>query len=236
MSETKFRCFRCGYENGDLHAFKKHMERRRECKPKESDITIAEVKKQYQQYLDKNETTKEDDSNINNGAMSSITNSIGDAEVTKRSETPEKKRKLRKLRIFGNENLDYFSKSDIIGYVNDPLKGIQEIIKSIYFHKDHTENHTVRMIEGDGTFVEIHTEDGWTRARTKRVFTKLVYRAGDILEYNVPKKHWTNEFKNFIESMGEFDNEELLALIIEEVGDTVLNCMKDLVELETSTT
>jgi hypothetical protein len=56
----------------------------------------------------------------------------------------------------------------------------------------------------------------------------MIYRASDILEYNIPKKHWTNEFRNFIEGMGELDNDELLSLIIEETGDTVVKSMQNI--------
>jgi uncharacterized C2H2 Zn-finger protein len=242
MSETLFKCYRCGYMHNSLNSFKLHLERKRECKPKESEIRLSEVKKQYQDYLEKKEkkhddTFKVQESQLAAGSSIGATTSLrrmstGSEVETKRSVTPEKRRKTKKLRIFGNENLDYISKSDIIAYVNDPLKGIQEIIKLIYFHKDHPENHTVRLIEGDEHAVEVNTEDGWTKAKIKRVFTKMLYKAADILEYNVPKKYFSTEFRNFIESMGDFDNEELEILIIEELGDNVLKCMKELAEQE----
>lgn len=219
MSETIFKCHRCGYENGSLRLFKQHLERIRECKPKESDIPLQEVKKQYQELLEKKE-------------KSSTTTASSSSKTCDRTDTPERKRKSKRtLRIFGNENLDYLSKATIIKYINDPLKGIQDIIKLIYFDKEHGENHTVKWItttDDVKSQVEIYTEDGWTRARTKRVFTKMIYRASDILEYNIPKKHWTNEFRNFIEGMGELDNDELLSLIIEETGDTVVKSMQNI--------
>lgn len=185
----------------------------------------------------KKDTNAVEESSVNEsngiGATTSLRRMSTGTEVeTKRSVTPEKRRKMKKLRIFGNENLDYISKSDIIAYVNDPLKGIQEIIKLIYFHKDHSENHTVRLIENDNNAVEIHIEDGWTKARMKKVFTKLLFKASDILEYGIPKKYFSPEFRNFIESMGEFDNDDLITLITDEVFDTVQNCMKELAEQE----
>lgn len=242
MTETLFKCYRCGYQQGSFRLFQQHLERKRECKPTESDMTLSQVKKQYQDYLEKkgkkiDDTCKVQESKPATGSSNNATTSLrrmstGSDIETKRSVTPEKRRKIKKLRIFGNESLDYISKSDIIAYVNDPLKGIQDIIKMIYFHKDHPENHTVRLIDGDEHAVEIHTEDGWTKARMKRVFTKLVYKAADLQEYNIGKKYWTTEYKNFIESMGEFDNDDLITLITDEVFDTVQNCMKELAEQE----
>lgn len=205
MSETIFKCSRCGYKNDNLTLFKQHLTKRKtECRPKESDISIEDVKKQYKDILGKDKEPKE------------------------KKERKERKRKLR-VRNFGNENLDYFTKPGIIPHVKDPLKGIQDIIRDIYFHKEHEENHTVRTIDSNTEQIEIYTEDGWLKTKNvKRVFTKMIYKASDIMEYNIPKKHWTDEFRNFIEGMNDLDNDELLALIIEEVGDTVLSCCKEL--------
>ena len=139
----------------------------------------------------------------------------------------EKHSEKKRRRTFGQENLDYIEKTHLIEYVGDPLSGIQEIIQEIYFNKGREENHTVRMINGDTSCVEIYTEDGWMKANQKKVFSKMIYRASDIMEYNIPKKHWNSEFKHFIEGMGELDNEELLVLILEEVENTVLNAEKE---------
>lgn len=199
MSETIFKCSRCGYESPNLTLFKLHLTKRKtECQPKESDMSVEDVRNQYKDILEK-------------------------------LQRKERKEKKKKLRIFGNENLDYFTKSGIISYVQDPLKGIQDIIRDIYFHKDHEENHTIRTIDSNADNIEIFTEDGWLRIKNvKRVFTKMIYKASDIMEYNIPKKCWTDEFRNFIEGMGDLDNDDLLSLIIEETGDNVINACKEL--------
>jgi len=203
MAETIFKCSRCGYENNSLRGFKQHLERKRECKPKESDIPLSDVKLQYQ----------------------------GIFQNRVESPSAEKKRK-KKHRFFGHENLDYISKPNIVQHVSNPLKGIQDIIKDVYFNKDHEENNTIRTIDGDDDNVEVFTEDGWIKAVQKKVFTKMIYRASDIMEYNVAKKHWNAEFSNFIDSMGEMDNDELLVLILEEVGNTVVNAEKELYKIQ----
>jgi hypothetical protein len=202
MSETIFKCSRCGYDSPNLTLFKQHLTKRKtECQPKESNMSIEDVRKQYKDILEKRE----------------------------RREKKDRKERKKKLRNFGNENLDYFTKSGIIQYVQDPLKGIQEIIRDIYFHKDHEENHVVRTIDDNADNIEIFTEDGWLRIKNvKRVFTKMIYKASDIMEYNIPKKNWTDEFHNFIEGMGDLSNDELLDLIIEETTDNVVNACKEL--------
>jgi hypothetical protein len=61
----------------------------------------------------------------------------------------------------------------------------------------------------------------------------MIYRAQAILEYNVPKKIWTNEFKKFLNSMEEMDNDDLLELIREEIDDTIIIAEKELSKNET---
>lgn len=196
-----FKCFRCGYEHDVLNLFKKHLERKTECKPKQSDISLMDVKQKYYKEWQ---------------AISS-------------TESPKTRRKRKvKLRQFGDEVRDYLKKEMLNEYILDPLKGIQSIIKDIYFNNDHEENHTIRTHPTEGNSVEIYMNDSWTRANKQKTYDKMIYRAADILENNTTKKNWTSEFKNFIGGMGEIDNDELLQHIREEVEDTVCNAEREM--------
>lgn len=202
---TSFRCSRCGYEHESLPVFKKHLERKTECKAKASDISFMDVKQQFKSLIDQQQT---------------------------RSESPtsqEKKKKKKKLRDFGDEFREYIRRDILEEYINDPLKGIQFIIKEIYFNEAHEENHTLRPMASEMT-VEVHLNERWVRVDKTKTYDKLIYRAVDILENNTLKKHWTPEFKNFIKSMGEIDCDELLFLIREEVEETILNAEKEWVK------
>jgi hypothetical protein len=44
-----------------------------------------------------------------------------------------------------------------------------------------------------------------------------------IMDSNIPKKYWTDEFKNFIKSMDNIDNDDILDLIREELDNTIIN-------------
>lgn len=204
MSNTVFRCSRCGYENEALYAFKKHLARKTECKPKISDIKFEEVKQQYQHLLT--------------------------IPMERKPESPnaaeKRKRKRRKTRSFGDENMNYIKRETLQEFVSDPLKGIQEIITMVYFNPDREENYTVRSIENEPGVIEVHIDDAWVRKSKRYIFDKMIYLATAIMEYNVAKKNWTPEFTNFITDMGELDNDNMLELIREEVDDTVTNAEK----------
>lgn len=232
---TIFKCSRCGYENDSLILFKSHLKRKTECKPKLSNISFEEVKRQYEHLLKKQKQDKVDkhvehhaeqpvEQHVDiNKPLDAVANVADDPMYQAEEITHEPKRKRRKpLRSFGDEQKDFIKKESLLEHISDPLKGIQMVIKDIYFNKDHEENHTIKLLSDHKDVVEIHLDEGWVRKNKKRVFDKMIYLASDILEYNIPKKHWTGEFKNFIYSMGEVDNEDLLALIREELEDTII--------------
>ena len=188
-----FKCARCGYESETFNVFKKHLEKKVDCDPDESDISMMDVKEQFKELLETR---------------------------AKRTESPKKKRK--KLRAFGNECRDHIRRDSILDFKNDPLLGIQSIIIDIYFNDDHEENHTIRLCDAKN-MVEIHNEDDkWVRVEKTKIYDKMIYRATNILEENIYKKHWTNEFRNFITSMNEFDNDAILELIRDEVDNTII--------------
>lgn len=189
------KCARCGYESEAFHVFKKHLETKVDCEPEKSNISMAEVKEQFKELLD---------------------------AYAKRTESPKKEKKKKRLRAFGDECRDYIKRDAILDFKNDPLLGIQSIIIDIYFNDEHEENHTVRLCDAE-KMVEIHNEDDkWVRVEKKKTFDKMIYRAANILENNIFKKHWTPEFRNFITSMNEFDNDTILEVIREEVDNTII--------------
>jgi hypothetical protein len=255
--ETVFKCSRCGYENASLYLFKKHFQRKTECKPKLSNIPLVEVKEQFLKIFEKKtispsilpEITKvpevaedvediEDIEDVDDIEDSKINKVIEEPEIgilipTTRSPSPtspERKKRRKKLRNFGDECREYIKKENLKDYIQDPLKGIQDIIKMIYFNEEHPENHVVRSVINEPSYIQIHREDTWLKRPKKYIYDKMIYFAYGIMEYNINKKSWTDEFKNFIVSMGEMDNDDLLELIRDEVDETVCNSEKQLAE------
>lgn len=139
-----------------------------------------------------------------------------------RPSSPSRRRRRKKLRPFGAEKRDHIKRDMLKDCVADPLRGVQTIIRMIYCNNDYDENKNIRLIKDDENNVEVYMGDTWSRKSKRQVFDKLIYMACDILEYNVPKKYWTTEFTNFVNGMGEMDNDDLLELIREEVDTTFL--------------
>lgn len=136
--------------------------------------------------------------------------------------------KKKRVTNFGSENRDAIKRETLKQYVEDPLKGIQNIIKDIYFNREFEGNHTVRLVADDDNYVEIHLNDTWIKRDKCYIYDKMIYLAQTILEFNIPKKQWTDEFNKFVNSMEEMDNEDLLELIREEIDDTIITAEKEL--------
>lgn len=230
MSSTVFKCSRCGYQSEILYLFKRHLGRKHECKPKESDISLMDVKQQFEMQMSThnqmNGSPPSDADAEKSFTHQTIIGPLCDGETSKRSQsptTPERRKKKKKLRCFGQESRDHLKRESLNEFIHDPLKGIQAVIRDIYFNKDHEENHTIRSIRGEYDSLEIHQNDVWVKADKTKLYDMMIYRATDILENSTLKKNWTEEFRNFIEGMGEMDNECLLVLIREETDDTIMH-------------
>lgn len=145
-----------------------------------------------------------------------------------------KKRIMQKITIrnFGKENIEFIKKDVLKTYVQDPLRGLQDIIRMIYFNKYHEENRTIRTITSNEDeakiMVEIYVDEGWHKKEKTKIYDRIIYKVAAIMEDNIFKKDRTPEFQKFINSMNEMDNDDLLELIREEVDDTIISAENDL--------
>lgn len=192
LDKTVFTCSRCGYQTDKIFMFKVHLSRKTVCKPRLSDISFDAIKQEYAFLL--------------------------------RPGSPGKKtyRRRKRMRSFGDEKRDHIKRDMLKDCVRDPLSGVQTVIQYIYCNEEHDENHNIRLIQDDEHNVEILINDVWVRRSKIQVYDKIIYMACDILEYNIAKKYWTTEFRNFVTGMGEMDNDNVLELIREEVESTLL--------------
>jgi hypothetical protein len=125
------------------------------------------------------------------------------------------------LRPFGQEKRDYI-KRDFLKEkcVNDPLKGLQNVITELYFSPNHNENHNIRQSENENS-IEVYNGETWVRRPKIQIYNKMIYMACDMLEYNIPRKYWTEEFEKFLYGMNDLNNDELLEFIREEIDETI---------------
>jgi hypothetical protein len=126
----------------------------------------------------------------------------------------------KQLRSFGQENRDYI-KRDFLkeNCLADPLKGLQSIIVELYFNPKHKENHNIRPIAMDN-FMEVYQNGTWTKMPKTRIYNKMIYMSCDILEYNIPRKYWSDKFEKFLFDMNDLNNDRLLEFIREELDET----------------
>jgi hypothetical protein len=216
--KTSFVCKRCGYKCETFTIFKRHLERKNECEPKESNMSLEEVRNQYMQTS----------MHANLPHPKEEKGEVVPEGKNERMHTPEKRRK-KKIRNFGDENRDYLKKEYLKQFVENPLKGIQEIIECTHFNIHHEENHNVRLTN-DEKVIQVFKDNSWLKFNKDYVLDKMIYTACSILEYNIPRKYWTGPFTEFISSMGNVDNDDLIETIREEVEDTVAGCHKKIFE------
>lgn len=208
LDKTTFTCSRCGYKTEKISMFKHHLSRKTDCQPRLSDISFDAIKQEYAFLLRPSSPVSQ--------------------------QKKVHRRRKGSVRSFGNEKRDYIKRDMLKDCVRDPLSGVQTIIRYIYCNDEHDVNHNIRLIQDDEHNVEIVIDDVWVRRSKKQVYDKIIYMACDILEYNIAKKYWTTEFRNFVTGMGEMDNDNVLELIREEVETTLLEYAADKIAKENS--
>lgn len=129
----------------------------------------------------------------------------------------------KQLRPFGQENRDYIRRDFLKeNCVADPLKGVQTVIIELYFNPSHAENHNIRRAREDpDSTIEVYNGETWVRRPKTQVYNKMIYMACDMLEYNIPRKYWSEEFEKFLYGMNDLNNDVLLEFIREEIDETI---------------
>lgn len=191
-----FRCSRCGYDTDNMAVLQNHL-----CKIEKCPA----------------QTVRRTTNAQGGGAGATSSSARGGRK--------------KQLRPFGQENRDYIRRDFLKqNCVSDPLKGVQTVVKELYFHPGHAENHNIRRAgsennndgadEADGV-IEVYNGDAWVRRPKTQVYNKMIYMACDMLEYNIPRKYWSDEFEKFLHGMNDLNNDVLLEFIREEIDETI---------------
>ncbi len=192
QQETVFKCSRCGYQADKICAFKGHLSRKTDCKPKLSDISFDAVKEQYAALI----------------------------PVKRTAPTQPRRRRLRLFGHERRDYIKReFLKDCVSDPLKGVQTVISQIFFNEEHDENHNVRYLANDPDYMEIYKE---ENTWVKRNKQQIYDKMIYMACDILEYNIPKKYWTTEFANFVSGMGGMDNDDLLELIREEVESTVI--------------
>ena len=175
-----YTCMRCGYMTNYKTHFKKHLNSKVPCQPNLSDVTMNDLKKDFEEpsskmfecdICHKCYTTKETlrvhkkkciDNNIqshipyiNNTYNNNTYNNIN-LNIQIHANTP-----IANIREFLNENLDYVTDDFILKCAKRMDKGLVEFIKTIRFNPEHPENMNVKLHTKRNKTMYVFKEGRW---------------------------------------------------------------------------
>lgn len=100
----------------------------------------------------------------------------------KKSCTAYKKSLEQRLRPFLNENIDYITSEFANQCLSLSIYGLNKMIDAIYFHKEHPENHNIRLTSLSQSLCEIYTtEEEWSGQGLQYVICQMIANAKNII-------------------------------------------------------
>ena len=168
-----FRCRRCNFSTDVSTMFKKHLFSARTCEPTVEDVPIQDL--MYAHFP-------------NDVRVNPYVCSCGKRFHSKLQVARHKLRKregdsddLWMPNDIGSENLSYITKQDVDALIADSFMCIQRLVKLIYFHPDHRENHSVRTHKKNKS-IEIVINGKWTTVNKNIIDAYIIQRVlGNLL-------------------------------------------------------
>lgn len=166
-----------------------------------------------------------------------VVNGILDEELRKPKKKPHGSR--RALSIFLQENQKYvlpIVKEAITG-ASDMRSVFQTVIRTIWFHADHAENHIVYIPPNAYNSITVHKERGWCNYEMAQTLRAMIQRANDVLqeftigisdedesklveEFGPAKYKKLQEFTDKVDNMD--DDQSFYKRLIKDTENTIL--------------
>ena len=109
-----------------------------------------------------------------------------------------KKGNNTKLYSYGEENIEYIFKEDILDTIRGGINsGILKLLKQIYFNKEYSENQIIKIINKDECM--IYEEKQWNIKKNKIVIEQIVSRIYGIIKKSI-KNTKNKKYLYFIEN------------------------------------
>jgi len=98
------------------------------------------------------------------------------------------------LNIFGKEKMDYITDDEaaLLNAIRNGETGLQDIIKRIYFHKEHPENQTVQLPNARSGLCTVWDGTAWKFRPSETVTYDMMYKAAMPLHLEYSKQEEPN--------------------------------------------
>jgi len=86
------------------------------------------------------------------------------------------------INVYGHENLDYFHDKFIREMIKNPYESIPCIIKNLHFHRDHPENHNVKISNRKLPYASVYKGNKWELVQKKKTIEELMEKGYDMMD------------------------------------------------------
>jgi hypothetical protein len=203
MSRKIRMCPRCSYTT-DYHTnMKKHINRKKMCKPLLKDIipkdfeesilngTYEEISKR--ELIKENKILKE---TINNLKSTSISNTT----INNNDNSTNNTINLNIVLPHSGTNHDFLTDADFMNCINRMIMSVPNLIKRIHFNPEHPENHNICITNSQNKKVMTYDGEKWVMKKQDETIDQLISDHEYMLE------EWLDEGeKKFPKAMDKFN-------------------------------
>lgn len=127
---------------------------------------------------------------------------------------------------FGKENVEYLTKTFMKELVKIPYIAVPKLVKNVYFHPGHPENHNVKITNRKLPYASVWNNDKWETRSKKEVIENMVDKSYNLIEteydnVDLGEKKMVN-FEKFKKKFNE-DDKEVHRMIVKDTELVVLN-------------
>ena len=126
---------------------------------------------------------------------------------------------------YGKENLDYLTQNYLLGLVYKPYNSVQCLVKNIYFHPNHPENHNIRIPNRKEKFATVYNSGNWELRNKREVIENIVDNSYNIIDcyYDETKDKLEGIKKNrFSDFQKQYNNDPKIKKNIENENEIII--------------
>jgi hypothetical protein len=123
---------------------------------------------------------------------------------------------------FGCENLDYILVMMLEKISLDEI--IPYIVKNVHFHKDHPENHNVKITNRKLPFASVYKDNKWELAEKRKTIEELIEKGLKLMDTRYKNiKSSEKKLELYQEFKGNYKNKQAFKKIYHETELCILN-------------
>jgi hypothetical protein len=213
---------KCPYKNNKLFKYSE------DSVDQNNLMEYIKIIKQENEIIKKEKDTIEQEKSIMKKEIEKLINRVGATNINIQQNIY--------INNHGSENLDYLNNQYLTALLKSPYTSIQNLLKTIYFHPNHPENHNIKILNRKEKYAVVYKDGDWELRNKRDVIDNIVDNSYNMMDCYFDDKSIlleNNKQQKFLDFQKDYLNNSKTKKNIEKDTELIiLNGQKEINNIE----